>query len=544
MNPGARHLRQRAAPLALVSLLTACSGGSGPAAPPAPQPSSVALVRVSQPSTFPAGCDGVAPSGTLYTDTVAEPYLAVNPTSPANLIGAWQQNRWSDGGAQGLMLAASFDAGATWTLSRAAFSRCTGGNAGNRGDYARASDIWLAFSPDGAAYALSLSFSGLVLAAGSSSAMLVARSQDGGMSWGAPTALIQDGAQSFNDKGSITSDPLDARFVYAVWDRITSAQNGPSWLAVTSDAGASWQAARSIYDPGVRNQTLGNQIAVLPGGVVVDVFTEIDVSATGAMSASLRAIQSADHGGTWSAPVKIADLLAVGTRDPQTGAAVRDGSNLASVAVAAGGVIYVVWQDSRFSGGQHDGIALARSADGGGTWSPPAQVNALPAAAAFTPTVHVRADGVVAVTYYDLRNDTSDPATLLTDYWLVTSADAVSWRESHLSGPFDLDLAPDSRGLFLGDYEALASSGSELLPFFVQSSAGAQQTHTDLFLAFAPASLALATRAVTAEHQATAAVAAPFTVTPEWRRRVQQRIMLTLAQRFGDSRHFRQAETP
>ena len=45
----------------------------------------------------------------------------------------------------------------------------------------------------------------------------------------------------------------------------------------------------------------------------------------------VRAIQSADHAGTWSAPVKIADLLAAGTRDPQTGAAVRDGSNLASV---------------------------------------------------------------------------------------------------------------------------------------------------------------------------------------------------------------------
>jgi len=91
---------------------------------------------------------------------------------------------------------------------------------------------------------------------------------------------------------------------------------------------------------------------------------------------------------------------------------------------------------------------------------------------------------------------------------------------------------------------ALASSGSELLPFFVQSTAGAQQRHTDLFLGFAPASLALATGAVAPERQVTAAVAAPFTVTPEWRRRVQQRIMLTLAQRFGDSRHFRQAETP
>src|SRR5213082_1469070 len=88
----------------------------------------------------------------------------------------------------------------------------------------------------------------------------------------------------------------------------------------------------------------------------------------------------------------------------------------------------------------------------------------------------------------------------------ISSSDGVSWRESHLSGPFDLDLAPDSRGLFLGDYAALASSGSELLPFFVQATAGAQQRHTDLFLGFAPATLALATGAVTPGPQVTAAV--------------------------------------
>ncbi|HEY6295741.1 MAG TPA: hypothetical protein VIX15_08760, partial [Streptosporangiaceae bacterium] len=64
-------------------------------------------MRVSQPSTFSAGCDGVAATGTLYTNTAAEPYVVLNPLSPSNLIAMWQQNRWSDGGSQGLNLAAS-----------------------------------------------------------------------------------------------------------------------------------------------------------------------------------------------------------------------------------------------------------------------------------------------------------------------------------------------------------------------------------------------------------------------------------------------------
>src|SRR6202043_3904303 len=176
---------------------------------------SVTQARVSRPSTFVAGCDGVSTAATLYTNTVAEPYLAVNPTSPLNLISAWQQNRWSDGGAQGLNLAASFDGGMTWRLSNAAFSRCTGGNSGNAGNYARATDVWLTVTPSGVVYALALSITGAPLAAGSSSAMLVAQSRDGGLTWSAPTALIQDGSQFLNDKVSITADSIDANYVYA-----------------------------------------------------------------------------------------------------------------------------------------------------------------------------------------------------------------------------------------------------------------------------------------------------------------------------------------
>ena len=516
---------------AFLTLVTACGGGGGGggSSPPPPLPppfTSVTQVRVSQPSTFSAGCDGVAATGTLYTNTAAEPYLAVNPTSPMNLISAWQQNRWSDGGAQGLNLAASFDGGATWTLANAAFSRCTGGNSGNPGDYARATDVWLTVSPAGVVYALSLSFSGGTLLPGSSSGMLVAQSRDGGLTWSAPIALIQDGSTAFNDKGSITADLTDANYVYAVWDRLSGQSAGPSYVAVTANAGSTWQAARSIYDPGAQSQTLGNQIVVLPGDVVLDLFTEL-----GATSALVRVIRSTDHGTSWSAALTLSDLQAVGTTDPNTGAAVRDGSGLVSVSVGPGGIVYVAWQDSRFSGGQHDGIAMTHSADGGLTWSVPVQVNADPNVPAFTPTIHVRADGVIGVTYYDLRNDTSSPASLLADCWLVTSSDGVSFRESHLSGPFDLDLAPDSQGLFLGDYQALASTPSSFLPFYVQTDAGAQ-VRSDAFIDFPAATAALQAQAgrAAASFQALAPPAG-LTLTPASRQRVMERIRLIRAQR-------------
>lgn len=514
---------RRGLSVVLAALLAACGGGGGGSHPTPPPYSSVTLVRLSKTSTFAAGCDGVAADGTLYADTAAEPSFVINPTNPMNLVAGWQQNRWSTGGAQGLNLAASFDGGTTWALSNAAFSRCTGGGSGNAGDYARASDVWLTASPSGAVYALSLSFTGGALLTGSSSAMLVARSLDGGLSWSAPAALIQDGEQFFDDKGSITADTTDSNYVYAVWDRLSGPSAGPAYLAVTADAGVSWQAARSLYDPGVSNQTLGNQIVVLPGDVVLDFFTELDTVAGGQTTARARLVQSLDHGTTWSAPITIAELEPAGTVDPRTGQAVRDGADIVSVSVSPGGVVYVAWQDSRFASGAHDGIALTRSSDGGTTWSTPIEVNADPSVQAYTPTVHVEASGIIAVSYYDLRNDAFAPfGSLLADAWMVTSSDGSTFHETHLSGPFDMDLAPDSGGLFVGDYEAL-SSATGFLPLYVQTDAN--PIGSDAFMAFpSPAASAHAGVATAMGPFQALSVPAGLAITPAVRRQIAARI--------------------
>ena len=502
-------------------------GGSTPAPPPF---TSVPLVRVSPPSTLAAGCNG-AQTGTVFRDAEVEPSVAINPLSPANLIGAWQQDRWSNGGSQGLMLAATFDGGQNWTVSSVPYSVCTGGTAANGGDFDRATDPWVTISPNGAAYALSLSFSGGTLAPGSSSAMRVARSVDGGLTWSGPITLIRDGAQFFNDKGAITADRNDAHFVYAVWDRLDAVQNGPTWFARTIDGGTTWQPARNIFDPGAGNQTLGNQILSLPGGAIVNLFNEIDI-VRGRATETIRAIRSADHGDTWGAPVTVAELLAVGALNPDTGVPVRDGSDVPALAVDSSGVIYVVWQDSRFTAGVRDAIALSRSLDGGVTWSTPVLVNFDRSTAAFTPAVHVTSSGVIGVTYYDFRNNTADPNTLPTDYWIATSTDAQTFRETHLSGPFDLDIAPDAGGAFLGDYQALTSSGGEFLPFFVQTNA-TLSNRTDVFVGF-PGTLASAQMQSARSSEKTAEVATSVQMTPEWQQRIHERILRRLERRVPD----------
>ena len=75
-----------------------------------------------------AGCppDG---SGTNFPDAEVEPWLEVNPTKPANVVGVYQQDRYSNGGAKGMTAAVSFDGGDTWTSHVAVpnDTRCTGG---------------------------------------------------------------------------------------------------------------------------------------------------------------------------------------------------------------------------------------------------------------------------------------------------------------------------------------------------------------------------------------------------------------------------------
>ena len=192
-------------------------------------------------------------------------------------------------------------------------------------------------------------------------------------------------------------------------------------------------------------------------------------------------MRSTDHGSTWSSPARIADMLARGARDPDTGGPVRDGAIIAQMAAATNGSLHVVWQDARFSGGVRDSIALSRSVDGGLSWSAPVRVNPDVSVAAFTPQVHVRTDGTIGVTYYDFRSNTADPATLLTDYWIARSTDGVNWSEARVAGPFNLNTAPSAGGLFLGDYMGLASAGTAFLPFYTRTT-GDLVNRTDVFL--------------------------------------------------------------
>ena len=427
-------------------------------------------------SPFAPTCS-ITQSGTNYTGAEVEPYLTMNPSNARHLLAAWQQDRWANGGARGTASAASFDGGNTWTASYAAFSQCGGG------DYERATDPWVAIAPGGAAYQMTLGISGASFTSNSISAMMVSRSADGGVTWGAPTTLIRDaGATFFNDKNMMVADPQDARYLYAVWGRLLTNGGGPAYFSRTTNAGASWEAARSIYDPGNTNQTFGNLMIVLRDGSLLNFFTDIIRAATptSARGSFVRVIRSSDRGQSWSPPVTLALDLGVGVDDPGAGR-VRDSRGLPSAAVSPSGEIFVVWQDARFSQGAWDGIALSSSRDGGMTWSEPVRINARGDVPAFGPTIAIRPDGTIGVSYFDLRA-ASATGPLTTTYRLATSVDGKYWRESGIESAFDITQAPFANGWFIGDYHGLIGRGTSFGALYARVT-GDVNNRTDIVFA-------------------------------------------------------------
>jgi hypothetical protein len=487
------------------------------------------LVRVSGASPFSANCGLAGQTGTNYPGTEIEPWVDVNPADTDNLIGAWQQDRWSNGGSRGNVVGTSFDGGETWTtVSRTKNSKCTGGTTANGGNYDRASDPWVTISPNGSAYLMSLSIDDDPSSVFGSNpdAMLVSKSTDGGLTWGDPTTLIRDtNTNRLNDKNSMTADPNSSRYVYAVWDRLVTppsgnpnpvagensfASRGPTLFARTTDGGDSWEDARIIYDPGTRNQTLGNQIVVLPenrrfDGELVDVFdlAYFTKNAHKHRGLNVALIRSKDHGATLSKrPIVVDKLLSIGISDPEDGDPVRTGDTIPDVAVDPNsGRLYAVWQDARFGGGLYDSIALSTSKDGGLTWSDPVKVNKTPKdiprgdRQAFTADVDVASDGTVSVTYYDFRNNTANTDTLPTDYWAVHChpsttggcSDAGDYgNEIRLTNrSFDMENAPVARGYFVGDYEGLANAGRDFGSFYSKAE-GADNSASIIFRRYGP----------------------------------------------------------
>ena len=139
-----------AAFVAALVLVTVAGAAPTVVASPGPSP-------FSPTGTQPCGNDDfaaeqIAQGSTLYLDSEIEPR---STRFGSTIVGEYQQDRWDDGGARGLVTSVSHDNGLSWhRVVVPGITACSGG------EYLRASDPWVSFAPNGDLYAISLSFLG------------------------------------------------------------------------------------------------------------------------------------------------------------------------------------------------------------------------------------------------------------------------------------------------------------------------------------------------------------------------------------------------
>jgi hypothetical protein len=470
-------------------------------------------IRVSQGDPF-ASCTGVGANGggRSYSSAEVEPWIAVNPKNTSNVIGAWQQDRWSDGGAKGQVAGWSFDGGRTWGRTPQPFTLCAQPYYRSQVlQYERTSDPWISVGPDGTVYSVSLPFDGDFIRGGLGTAV----SKDGGRTWIQqqdidPLVARADTFNPADDKQSVTADPQKSGVAYVVWDQLrdifppcppppahsavrrahpaghkamrsaapkTSAEpcpngvfTGPTMFSSTRNGGKTWSKPRVIVPTGVNEQTIGNVIVADPQGeALYDFFNFID----GDGRSNIEMVFSNDGGAHWSAPQYVQRLFTTAEkRQAGCGCGVvypgdetqplRTGDVIPEAAIDPNtGQLYVIWQDGRPNGFQNDMLLASTSTAGGltGTWSTPKLVNPPNDKAAFTASIAVNGSGRVGVAYYDFTPPLTSPDILLTDAWFTqTDGPGLNFgARTLIGGPFNMEAAPVARGFFTGDYLGLAA---------------------------------------------------------------------------------------
>src|SRR5207247_9714440 len=131
-------------------------------------------------------------------------------------------------------------------------------------------DPWVSIGPDGTAYTVGLLATNNTISGNNDTGVATVTSSNGGKTWANPRLIKSDKGTSpvfefthfFNDKESVTADPIHSVTAYVVWDRLlvppktvpgvlrTHAFRGPTWFSKTTDGGRTWTGTRAIFDPG------------------------------------------------------------------------------------------------------------------------------------------------------------------------------------------------------------------------------------------------------------------------------------------------------
>lgn len=185
-------------------------------------------------------------------------------------------------------------------------------------------------------------------------------------------------------------------------------------LRTSRDGGATWGPQVEFAQPAERGGSFSRpDVAMAPNGRAVAGWEGFNPNGLGASDYRIFAVASADAGATWTAPAELAFQAGL----PGVSADLRD----AQAAVDGDGHAYVAWLSTLFDPAlawptdRRGDAFLARSTDGGATWSAGANLSATQVGE-FARNVNLCSDGGgrVYVNWTWNRIDLVDPVTLET----------------------------------------------------------------------------------------------------------------------------------
>jgi hypothetical protein len=376
-----------------------------------------------------------------------EPWLAVNPRRPANLVAV---SRAFQGTSLGLASYVSFDGGTSWR--------------GN-GLLPGVTDIFdgnptVTFDDAGHCYACGLTGPNVHQQQGY---VLVWRSVDGGRTFQPPVTAVN----GFLDHPSLAADPapgLPADHLYLAGTFYNSPRNGLAFTRST-DGGRTFEPTR-FPDPVTGTQGILPVTAAGPGGAVHVMYA---VPSLATKSGLIKVITSTDRGATFAAPASLP--LSIVTPPSPGGVMTRCGPTLA--ADSDGGVYAVV--ATYDTAASQSLILLCYSQDRGRTWSPPVTVATSRQAIYFEPQA-AAGHGRAAISVFALAKGKVD-VLLFTS---PTRRPRFGPPLRVTTSPFDPTVGTGSgTGTYwLGNYQGIAVTPAGFQPIWTDTRSGTTQILT------------------------------------------------------------------
>jgi hypothetical protein len=413
-----------------------------------------------------------------------EPHIAVNPQNPMNMVGgsndysspksdAWVGYYWT------------FDGGRRW--ERSLVPGYPSGPVSALTGFEAAGDPVVAAGPGGEFYMAGIAFKRTMPAAGRSSAIWVAKSTDGGRTFGQVTLVANSLTYAtFHDKEWIAVDPHNGN-IYIAWAMFQGLSISQMMFSRSTDGGDTFSRPWIVISdlPGLEFQNQGAQVVVDNQGAVHITWIDFEVG-------QHMYVRSTDEGQSFSDPIEVGEVTPISYQLPNGGYRTPTLPALAvdNTGGPYDGSLYLVWNDMRT--GDAD-VMMISSHDGGGTWTEAVRVNdddPNGTADQFFPAVCVAGNGTVCVSFYDRRDDENN--TLL----MIYMAQSVDGGETFIPNipitdvQFDGNAAGGRRkgGVFsgtpfMGDYTGITASDGFVVPIWCDTRNGTpEQPNSDIYV--------------------------------------------------------------